>query len=83
MKILILLLFVNDVIRATVEASDNRQILFNRHFEARPQLAAVPVVDHGQPFVLFWYPLHPLVQIDAANNNPNLFHHFYYLYKKY
>ena len=31
--------------------------------EARPQLALVPVVDHEQPFVMFWYPVHPQIPI--------------------
>ena len=30
----------------------------------RPQLALVPVADHEQPFVMFWYPVHPQHPID-------------------
>merc|ERR1712156_570413 len=30
---------------------------------SRPQLALVPVVEHEQPFVMFWYPLHPQIPI--------------------
>ena len=31
----------------------------------RPALASVPVVDHEEPVVFFWYPMHPQVPIEA------------------
>lgn len=31
--------------------------------QPRPQLALVPVVDHEQPFFMFWYPVHPQIPI--------------------
>ena len=35
------------------------------NLETRPALAGVPVVDHEEPVVFFWYPMHPQVPIDA------------------
>jgi hypothetical protein len=38
-------------------------LIINKPILAKPQLALVPVVDHEEPFVMFWYPLHPQIPI--------------------
>ena len=42
------------------------------HIPSRPQLALVPVVDHDQPFVMFWYPVHPQIPIENLKHNKML-----------
>lgn len=39
------------------------ELIINKPILAKPQLALVPVVDHEEPFVMFWYPLHPQIPI--------------------
>ena len=39
------------------------ELIINKPILAKPQLALVPVVDHEEPFVMFWSPLHPQIPI--------------------
>merc|ERR1712156_623746 len=51
-----------EVITASSIEEEDDLILTNPSLN-KPQLALVPVVDHEQPFVMFWYPLHPQIPI--------------------
>ena len=58
-------LFQLFVVRRSGQRPENSNGLGGGNLETRPALAAVPVVDHEEPVVFFWYPMHPQVPIEA------------------
>merc|ERR1711997_974704 len=52
-----------EVVTAASSNEEEDDIIFTNPSLSKPQLALVPVVDHEQPFVMFWYPLHPQIPI--------------------
>jgi hypothetical protein len=54
---------VDGVVFEAQNEDQKEDLIINKPILAKPQLALVPVVDHEEPFVMFWYPLHPQIPI--------------------